>query len=179
MWREISERRWWGLWPYLAVGDTLVGVVVLPNFVASYWMGTWLIFDFYLFPEDVRLSAWVCYAVGNVCVLFSILIQHKLRTWLLPGDGKRTWGFLIALHVYKYTMAMVGVMQWRGLAYIAMFYTGMSLASAVVGLVGATILLALLRNHIGILTPPLTMAIDPDVMDSFTIPTKFCCEVTS
>lgn len=84
---------------------------------------------------------------------------------------------MIALHVYKYVMALIGVMQWRGLAYVAVLYTGMTLTSAVVGLIGATILLALLRNHIGILTPPLTMALDPDVVDSFTIPTKFSCEV--
>lgn len=176
MWKEISERQWWRLWPFLAVGDTLIGVVILPNFVASYWMGTWLIYDFYLYPDDIRLSAWICYAVGNVCVLICILSQHILRSWFIPKDGKRTWGFLIALHVYKYVMALIGVMQWRGLAYVAVLYTGMTLTSAVVGLIGATILLALLRNHIGILTPPLTMALDPDVVDSFTIPTKFSCE---
>lgn len=177
MWKEISERQWWRLWPFLAVGDTLIGVVILPNFVASYWMGTWLIYDFYLYPDDIRLSAWICYAVGNVCVLICILSQHILRSWFIPKDGKRTWVFLIALHVYKYVMALIGVMQWRGLAYVAVLYTGMTLTSAVVGLIGATILLALLRNHIGILTPPLTMALDPDVVDSFTIPTKFSCEV--
>lgn len=181
MWKEISERQWWRqwwrLWPFLAVGDTLIGVVILPNFVASYWMGTWLIYDFYLYPDDIRLSAWICYAVGNVCVLICILSQHILRSWFIPKDGKRTLGFLIALHVYKYVMALIGVMQWRGLAYVAVLYTGMTLTSAVVGLIGATILLALLRNHIGILTPPLTMALDPDVVDSFTIPTKFSCEV--
>lgn len=101
MWKEISERQWWRLWPLLAVGDTLIGVVILPNFVASYWMGTWLIYDFYLYPDDIRLSAWICYAVGNVCVLICILSQHILRSWFIPKDGKRTWGFLIALHVYK------------------------------------------------------------------------------
>ncbi|XP_061170214.1 uncharacterized protein LOC133179472 [Saccostrea echinata] len=176
MWKEINERKWWHLWPYLAVGDTLVGVVVLPNFVASYWMGTWLIFDFYLFPRDIHKSAWICYGVGNVFVLCSILSQGILRAWLIPEDGKRTWKFVLSVHMYKYIMALIGVMQWRGLAYVTVLYTGMSLTSTVIGLVVATILLALLRNHLGILTPPLTMALDPGVEDSFIIPTKFSCE---
>ncbi|XP_062606718.1 uncharacterized protein LOC134268477 [Saccostrea cucullata] len=176
MWKEINERKWWRMWPYLAVGDTLVGVVVLPNFVASYWMGTWLIFDFYLFPQDMHKSAWICYGVGNILVLCSILSQGILRAWLIPEDGKRTWKFVLCVHIYKYIMAFIGVMQWRGIAYITVLYTGMSLASAVLGLVVATILLALLRNHLGILTPPLTMALDPGVEESFIIPTKFSCE---
>jgi hypothetical protein len=177
MWKEISERQWRRLWPYLAVGDTLVGVVILPNVVASYWMGTWLIFDFYLFPSDLRLSAWICYGLGTACVIVSILFQQVLGAWFIPRDGEHSWRFVIAAHVYKYIMAFIGVMQWRGLAYVTVLYTGMTLNSAVVGLVGATILLALLRNNLGTLTPPLTMALDPDVVDSFSIPTKFSCQV--
>lgn len=177
MWKEISECQWWCFWLFFVVGDILIGVVILLNFVVSYWMGIWLIYDFYFYFDDICLFVWICYVVGNVCVFICIFSQYILWLWFILKDGKRIWGFLIVLYVYKYVMVLIGVMQWCGLVYVVVLYIGMMLISVVVGLIGVIIFLVLFRNYIGILIFFFIMVLDLDVVDFFMILIKFFCEV--
>ena len=147
MWRSVhfhgvvmsvpvdASVKWRRLWPYLAVLDTLIALLVVANLVASFWTGTWFLLDLYLYPEDFVASAWICYFVGNVMMLSLTLVQSLVRRCLLStGDEPVvTWRTVVVYKVYTYVVGLSVVFQWRGIAYVSVILTGMSVESAVIG----------------------------------------------
>jgi len=113
--------------PLLFIIDNIVCGLVIGPLTTTYWRGTWLLLDVYLFPNDQLISAWTCTAVSNVGLLCLVYLQKPLGKWIRL-DNPLHWIF--GYHLYTYILGGLNVCHWRGIWYLLDYYTGISVVSS-------------------------------------------------
>lgn len=101
--------------------NVLFTVVVIGFGVVSYWRGTWVILDSYVYPEDKKKSGWICVIVGECLLLvtFPVHLQFKKLSYQIKNMSRITrWSFAVAERVWTYVVAFGAVLVWRGIWYL-------------------------------------------------------------
>lgn len=158
----------------LAVIDVLVVTFVISVLVGCYWGGTWLLMDIYLLPNNAELSSWISFLIGNGIFIPATLFQENLKHFALSFKKNQFLKFFIFSRTYSYILAFAAVNQWRGSAYLLMFYTGTSVISDTISLVVGVVSLCILRTFRSVVIPPLGTATDINEEYHFAIQTRFC-----
>jgi Fuseless len=131
-------------------------VFVVHQLVVFYWRGSWLVLDFYLFPDNKPLSAVVCLAIGYALQSLLCIAQPFFNVLYMtaanadegtPADAGSCRRWILETIVYFFGN-LVSVVHWRGFWMLLDIYVmpGQPDAAAavehVVGIVGLWLMLA-------------------------------------
>ncbi|XP_060073423.1 uncharacterized protein LOC132553210 [Ylistrum balloti] len=150
-----------------AVLDFLMSFVVVSPCVVFFWRGSWGILDVYLYPNQMELSAWICFAYGNFVMILTGLVQ-KYSTKI--NKLKNVVFYFVLSRLYIYILATGSVAQWRGIWNLQDYYTGKTWHSALSSFVIGSGVICCLRCVKSIMAAaPLLVAHDTDHVKLFRI----------
>ncbi|XP_033724678.1 uncharacterized protein LOC117314698 [Pecten maximus] len=151
----------------IAVCDFLMSFLVISTCVVFFWRGSWGVLDLYLYPSNVELSSWICFAYGNfVMILTGLLQKYTSRI----KKFKNVVVYFVLSRVYIYIIATASVAQWRGIWNLQDHYTGKTWQSAISSFViGASVICCLRCVKTIMAASPLMVSHDTDSAKLFRI----------
>jgi len=86
-------------------------------FVLLYWRGLWLVADEYIFPADVKKSAYTSLGIGfgGLAVLWIIEAHVVVALPVKGAERRRKCSSRILDCAYLYVASCLSVLSWRGL----------------------------------------------------------------
>ncbi|OWF41227.1 uncharacterized protein LOC110462754 [Mizuhopecten yessoensis] len=159
----------------VAVLDFLMSFLVISTCVVFFWRGTWGIFDAYLYPDNMELSAWICFTCGNFVLIFTGLLQTYISR---INTFKNIVVHFILSRLHIYIISTGSVAQWRGIWNLQDHYTGTSWQSALTSTIIGSGVICCLRCTKSIMTSaPLLVAHDTDHVTLFRVTGRLGSEV--
>jgi hypothetical protein len=159
----------------LSVLDTLLSALVVAPAVIGYWRGTWMIMDYYVFPNQHTHSSWVSVAIGYLGHILFTFLQTPMTKRFHPD---RHWiSYYIVSRLYTAIFAFVCVNSWRGLWKLLDHYTGHDIEPLFGITVASTMALAVTRTLRNISAPPFSIMTDC-CEGYFQVPTMFRVSVS-
>ncbi|KAF4525719.1 hypothetical protein B566_EDAN011896 [Ephemera danica] len=155
----------------LTLADLLFSALVIGPAVVGYWRGTWLLTEYYVYPDNMTLSSWISLAIGCSVHLVLALVQGVLDKWVT----KETLGvvkFLVVSRVYTAVFSFACVSSWRGVWQTLEHYTGTELISVLITTTAALLALLVMRTMRNLTSPPFAVVLDL-AQGYFKFPTMF------
>ncbi|PSN52086.1 hypothetical protein C0J52_03878 [Blattella germanica] len=154
----------------LSVLDTLLATLLIGPAVIAYWRGTWMLMDYYVYPQQQNYSAFISLTIGSLGYLFFTLTQRPITRSFHPDKHRLI--FYVVSRVYTIFFAFFCVNTWRGPWKIMDHYAGQEFWSVVAPTVVSVIVLTALRALRNISAPPVSIITD-NCEGYFQVPTMF------
>lgn len=131
--------------------DITLACLILAPVVVIYWRTTWLLMDFYIYPQHHMTSACISLVVGFASSLLIVLCQRDFMTFLCEFDE------LISKIIWKmcmYPISVSCVSYWRGVWMVTDLTTTISLTSLILCHSLSFVLLSVLRTASSVVSAP-------------------------
>ena len=142
---------------FLCVVDYVFACAVLTPLSMLWWAGTWVLMDQLIYPQDIRLSGWICLAIGTATSYVGFFILPPLRTRITPGWN---WRHLLFSRLFVYVYGTGQLAFWRGVWELFDAYFGYGVVNNAVAAAVAEIILISLRAASNNLGPPFFLLLD-------------------
>lgn len=153
---------------YKVLCNDLIRYSLVPVFVLFFWRGVWELMDIYVYPNNMKHSAWgsIVLGYGGLIPVFFQYINGNisLQSLLKIDTGRKVSLFLLVEQLYSIYVSVCVLNAWRGLWYLQVVYLipsdqeSSAWTSALVG----TGMLILLQHFRSTFAPPYMLLRDSD-----------------
>lgn len=156
--------------PIVPLLDILFSSLVVGPLVIIYWMSTWELYDYYISPEDAKISATISLIIGFIGQFVIIFFQDKIAKLLT--FGQRKWINELASRLFSLAFAQTTINLWRGAWKFIDIYSPEDAISPVVNIVQNSIILMLSKTIRNSISTPFVVTTDK-AETNYKIPTFF------
>lgn len=153
----------------LQCADVLFASVVVTPATLAYWWSTWNLMDFYVYPDDLLMSAFVSAVFGMSWSVLLCMCQFQLRRFINQDKGRVK--YFVLSRMYSCVAGVTCVAAVRGV-WDLMDKGGEGLTALSWSTAASILSLAALRTLKNICAIPFVVVIDSP-RDHFDVPTFF------
>ena len=156
--------------PIVPVLDVLFSCFIVGPIVIVYWMSTWELYDYYITPDDAKISAAISLTIGLVGQFLLIFYQNEIAKLLTFEKNK--WINMLASKVHTLIYAQTTINLWRGMWKFIDMYSPEDTTTAVLNIIQNSTILMLTKTFRNSISAPLVIATD-EVERNYKIPIFF------